>query len=105
MLQVVDGSAPDQVRRLISRAPVRINDYGAFPGKILEQAGTNSLHHLTDGGGIVVGGHTYKNVRLTDVDQLAKKLIRKNAILGQILPPLNFPACSPAIQILRSRNQ
>ena len=69
---------------LISRAAVGVDNYRAFAGKILEQAGTNGLHHLTDGGGIVVGGHTYKNVRLADVNQLAKKLIRKNAFLGQL---------------------
>ena len=94
MLQVVDGSAPDQFRRLISRAPVRIHDHGALTREIFEQAGTNGLHHLTDGGGVVVGGHTYKNVRFTDVNQLAKKLIRKNAFLGQILPPLEFRSCA-----------
>ena len=88
VLQIVDRSSADQVRSLIARAAIGVHDYRAFPGKILQQAGTDGLHHLTDGGGIVVGGHTYKNVRLTDVDQLAKKLIRKNAFLGQIVPPL-----------------
>src|ERR1700690_3952815 len=94
MLQVVDRRAPDQLRRLVARAPVRIHDDGALSGKILEQAGTNGLHHLTDSSGIVVGGNTHKDVRFPDVNQLAKKLIRKNAFLGQIVPPLEFRSCA-----------
>ena len=92
MLQIVDRSSADQVRSLVSRAAVGVHNYRAFAGKILQQAGTDGLHHLTDGGGIVVGGHTYKNVGLADVNQLAKKLIRKNAFLGQLAPPLELPA-------------
>ena len=111
VLQIVDRSSADQVRSPVSRAAIGIHDYGAFAGKILQQAGTDGLHHLTDGGGIVVGGHTYKNIRLADIDQLAKKLIRKNAFLGQILPPLELPAypisdqSGSQSQILRRRNQ
>ena len=85
VLQVVDGSAANQIGSLVSRAAVGVDDYRAFAGKIFQQSGTNGLHHLTDGGGVVVGRHTDENVRLADVNQLAKKLIRKNAFLGQIL--------------------
>ena len=108
VLQVVDGSAADQIRSLIARATVGVDDDRAFAGKIFQQAGTDGLHHLTDGGGIVVGRHTDKNVRLTDVNQLAKKLIRKNAFLGQILPPVTVQmpvSVQSWLQILRRRNQ
>ena len=103
MLHIVDRSSADQIRGLVSRAAIGIHNDRAFAGKILQQAGADGLHHLTDGGGIVVGGHSYKHVSLTDIDQLAKKLIRQNAFLGQLAPPLEF--LPDDLQILRRRNQ
>ncbi len=85
---VVDGSAANQVRSLIARATVGVHDDRTFAGEIFQQAGADGLHDLADGGGIVVGRHTDENVRLADVNQLAKKLIGKNAFLGQIFASL-----------------
>jgi hypothetical protein len=91
-VQVVDGSALNEIRGPIPRAAVRVYDHSPFPGEIFQQTGANRLHYLPHGGGVVVGGHTYQNIRLADVNQLAKKLIRKNALFGQILSPFNsFP--------------
>ncbi len=83
-LGVIDGGAPDQIRGLIARAAIGVDDYGAFAGEKLQQSSTDGLHDLANRGGIVVGRHTDEDVSLADVNQLAQKLICQNAFLGQI---------------------
>ena len=51
------------------------------------------LHHLTDCAGVVVGRHPDQDVYLSNVDQLAKKIIRKNAFFGQ--RSSSFPRLTP----------
>ena len=90
-LEVVDRGTSYQVRGLVARATVGVDDYGALAGKILQQSGTNGLHYVADGRGIVIGRHADEDVRLADVNQLAQKLIGKNAFLGQLLPRWRLP--------------
>src|SRR5467141_2869615 len=61
-----------------------------MPRKIFQQAGADSLHHLSHGLGIVEGGHADEDVHLSDVHQFTKKIIRENASFGQTNPPLFF---------------
>src|SRR6266576_6309843 len=110
---IVDGGSADKVGSLIARAAVGIDDYGALTREILQQSGTDGLHDRADGRGVIVGRHTNEDVRLADVNQLAKKLISQNAFLGHLLPLLSLPSVQKissrisvhGSQILRRRNQ
>jgi hypothetical protein len=87
-LSVADGRSSNQVRSLIAGAAVGVYDDSAFAGEIFQQAGPDGLHNLADRSCIVVSRHTDKNVRFANVNQLAQKLIGKNAFLGQIFASL-----------------
>lgn len=64
-----------------------------------EESVPDRLHDPLDCPCIVVCRNSNKNVDFADTDQLAKKIIRKNAVLGQTIPP------SSLLQIIRNRNQ
>jgi hypothetical protein len=108
MLHVADGSGAYQFLSGVLRASVGIENDGAVPGKILQETGSDGLRHLADCRGVVVGRHPNEDVHFSDVDQLAKKIIRENASFDQTNPPFDVArpdAPSPRVQIFRRRNQ
>src|SRR5712692_217428 len=89
MLQIADRRGPNQFLGGVLRASVGIDDDGALPGKIFQEAGADGLHYLANCPGVIVGRHPDQDVHFSDVDQLAKKIIRKNASFGQTNPPFD----------------
>jgi hypothetical protein len=99
MLRVANCRAHYNVGSPISRPAVRIDNDGALSREVFHEPDSCRLHDGADGLNVVVGGDRDKQVHLADANQLAKKVICKNAFLDQIAPP------SELAQILRIRNQ
>src|SRR5947207_14859882 len=67
MLQIADRSGANQFLAAIARAPVRVDDNGALPGKVFQQTGTDRLPDLTDRLRHVVRPHAHADVALPDL--------------------------------------
>src|SRR5947208_13955086 len=76
MLQIADGSGANQFLAAIARAPVRVDDNGALPGKVFQQTGTDRLLDLTDRLRVVVRRHADEVVVITEVNQITKIIFR-----------------------------
>ncbi len=72
------------------RPTIGINDYGAFAGKALENAGLNGPNDGLDGFGIVVSRQAHDDVHLAHVDELAKKIIGEKGLFRQFVLPTKF---------------
>jgi hypothetical protein len=81
--RVVDRDARHQFGSAIARAPIGIDDYGSLARKAAENTISNGVDDRTDSLGIIVSGQAYKNIHFADVNQLAKKLIRKKSFIFQ----------------------
>ena len=82
-LHVINRGGGDYLAGAVLRSSVHVEDDCAFPGKILQQSNSNPLYRFSNSLGIVVRRHTNQQVYFAHTDQLAKKIIRKNAALVQ----------------------
>ena len=80
---VIDRDARDQFGSAIARPPIGINDHGSLSGKSAQDAALNGVDDGPDSFGVIVSGQAHEDVHFADVDQLAKKIIRKKALLCQ----------------------
>ena len=76
--RVVDGGARDQSGRTIARPAIDVDDRRSFPGEKRQDASLNRFGDRPDRFGVVVRGHAHQDVDLTDIDELAKKIVREN---------------------------
>src|SRR5450755_3792670 len=83
LANVADGGSRDQFGSSVARSAVGVDDRHPFARKALQNAGLNGLHDRADGLRIVVGGQAHQDVHFADVNELAKKIVAKDAFLSQ----------------------
>ncbi len=91
---VIDRNARDQLRSAIARTPIGINDHSSLAGKSLQNATLNRLDDRTDRLGVIVSGQAHKDIYFADIDQLAKKIVRKKGLIFQFQLYVNYPRTS-----------